>query len=137
MPSLQASSTYIVIPLGERLFSLAVNHFHEQHRLENHLGYRETAKLVSDLCGIKFGISRRRTEIAPGDILLIARLKYRLHDANMKGELLNLELDDLEFAAVAYYACDVLDELQNAAEESLGPNSDLSPVVFLQKVGLI
>ena len=71
--------------------------------LISYVGYKQTAEILSDLCGFEVRENRKETLIEDGDMLLIARIKYRL--ANHLGRDAKPSIDDLEFRVV-YYSAD-------------------------------
>ena len=68
--------------------------------LISYVGYKNTAEMLSDLCGFEVRENRKETLIEDGDILLVARIKYRL--ANHPGRDAKPSIDDLEFRVVTY-----------------------------------
>lgn len=49
-----------------------------RHKIIPKLGYGQNAELIAKWTGIKFGLSRTKTELKPGDEMLCMCLKYRM-----------------------------------------------------------
>lgn len=67
---------------------------------QNYIGYPETAHLIAQLTGIEVEVSREQAELAPGDVMLIVKLRHRVADPASKLTL-QPTMDDFEF-----YRCD-------------------------------
>ena len=95
-----ASGIYRSFPLTAEEFASRASVAHDNGNFVSYVGYKTTAELLSNLCGFEIRENRAETRIKSGDILLIARIKYRL------GERLKQDaqpsLEDLEFRIVYY-----------------------------------
>ena len=69
--------------------------------LKTYIGYGETAAILSDLCGFYIETNRSETVLNGGDLLLIAKLNYRVSDPAKK-KTIKPTLDDFEFRVVEY-----------------------------------
>jgi len=69
--------------------------------LVSYIGYPETAKLLTELCGVEIPINRTETILKDRDIILIAKLIYRVKQPGQKGQVAPT-LDDFEFRKVTY-----------------------------------
>ena len=63
---------------------------------QSYIGYPETARLIEQLTGVEIEVSRAQAELAPGDSMLIVKLRHRIIDPTRK-ETLELSVDDFEF----------------------------------------
>lgn len=69
--------------------------------IESYIGYEATADIVELLSGYRPEVSRANTNVEPGDIMLVARLKYRAENPKAK-HMLRPEIGDFEFFVVQY-----------------------------------
>jgi hypothetical protein len=65
---------------------------------ESRVGYEETAAKIEEWLGIRPAISRELSAMAPGDVAMVVRLRYRLGDPALKGRLLGTADEDWEIA---------------------------------------
>jgi len=65
-------------------------------RAVSSIGYPDTARILSDLAEFEVPVSRNLTRVVDGDILLVARLPYRV-DPNTKGAPRATSAADFEF----------------------------------------
>ena len=63
---------------------------------KSYIGYPETARLIEQITGIAVEVSREQATLAPGDIMLIVKLRQRVANPADK-EALQLSTDDFEF----------------------------------------
>ena len=95
-----ADGVYLSKQLTAAEFASRASFAYDNGNLISYVGYKSTAQLLSELCGFEIRENRAETLIDDGDILLVARIKYRL------GERPNPDakpaLDDLEFRVVYY-----------------------------------
>ena len=66
----------------------------------SYIGYSETARLIENMTGVEIPVSREQATLAPGDVMLIVRLRHRVADPSTKMTLAP-SIDDFEF-----YRCD-------------------------------
>ena len=97
-----ADGTYQSKSLTREEFATRAREANEKGVLISYIGYKQTAELLSNLCGFEVRENRKETLIEDGDKLLIARIKYRL--ANHPGQDAKPSIDDLEFREVHYSA---------------------------------
>lgn len=83
----------------DEFVSLAVE-ANNRGELVSYIGYKQTAEILSGLLGFEVIENRKETIIEDQDVLLIARIKYRL--ANRPAQDAKPSLDDLEFRFVDY-----------------------------------
>jgi hypothetical protein len=67
-------------------FGRVVAAAHAANTLRAYIGYEQTAQLVERLSGVPIPVSREQTPVEDGDVLLIAKLAYRLGDPKAKGQ---------------------------------------------------
>ena len=82
-------------------FAHLVKTAHDQGTLKSYIGYPETAKLIENLAGVPIQVSRIKTVLQRGDVMLVARLMYRLaNPANKENHKPTAE--NFEFFKVTY-----------------------------------
>lgn len=72
-------------------------------QVDSYIGYESTIELINRLVGWKPPLSREESYVRPGDVILVARLRYRVKDPNMKRDenfQKQLDVDDMEFLIV-------------------------------------
>ena len=69
----------------------------------SYIGYPACAELLSDMCECKIPLNRESTPVEDGDRLLIARLKYRVDNPALKGQV-RPKIDDYEFFECVFSA---------------------------------
>lgn len=94
-----AFGRYDYAELSPEAFANEVWAAYHSERLISYIGYQQTADLISQLAGMPIAVSREQTELEDGDVLLIARLRYRVADPKTKGEPVP---EDFIFG-IAYY----------------------------------
>ncbi len=67
------------------------------------VGYPETAAVIEQIAGVKVPLSRDETTLGDGDVMLVAKLKYRVGDPGRKGTL-RPTADDFEFLRIDFKA---------------------------------
>lgn len=87
--------------LSPQEFGRLVQDAHKAGSLISYIGYEQTARLIERLAGVPIPISREQTPVEDGDILLIAKLRYRVADPRSKGDPV---VEDFEFGAASYAA---------------------------------
>jgi len=96
---------YISRAITAREYAEAVRAANAAGALVSYIGYPETARLIEDLTGVPIQVSRDSTPVEDGDVLLVARLQYRVAHPSLKGRMLT-SLDDYEFFRVEYHEHD-------------------------------
>ena len=76
-------------------FAKEVKNAHENGTLESFIGYESTAAIIKQISGVPITISRAQTTIEHDDVLLIAKLKYRVNPGE-KG-ISQPGIEDFEF----------------------------------------
>lgn len=73
---------------------------------KSYVGYAETARILSELADVKVPVSRAQTVLQDGDVMLIARLKYRVAEPGAKRQgsapWEPKTIDDFEFFIASY-----------------------------------
>ena len=95
-----ANGTYTSVGITGSDFATRAVEAYDAGTLVSYIGYASTAELLSDLVGFEIRENRAETRLEDGDMLLIARLKYRLGE-RLKADV-KPTLDDLEFRVVYY-----------------------------------
>lgn len=95
-----ADGTYTSIEVTAYEFAKLARHANKRQKLVSYIGYKQTAEILSELCGFEIVESRKETKIEDGDILLIARIRYRL--ARRPSADAKPKLDELEFRIVHF-----------------------------------
>ena len=99
-----------VMPAGDgvyRSFVISPEEFAERARvahnaghLMSYVGYKQTAELLTELCGFLVPENRKKAILADGDVLLITCLNYVLGER--PGKDIDVTLDDMDFRVVYY-----------------------------------
>ncbi len=69
-------------------------------RLISYIGYPQTAAFLTKLTGVQIVENRAPATVAPGDLMLICKLDYRVSSASTKGQ----PVDESQFV---FWICDV------------------------------
>jgi hypothetical protein len=96
-----AFGRYDYAGLTAEQFASAVRDAHICGTLVSYVGYQQTADMISRLAGVPIPVSREQTDLQDGDILLIARLRYRMQNPATKGDLVP---EDFSFGVAEYLA---------------------------------
>ena len=96
------SGVYISRAITAREYAEIVRRAYESGEMVSYIGYPETARILEDLTGVPIPVSRDSTPVVDGDLLLVARLTYRVANPAAKGRV-QASLDDYEFFAVEYH----------------------------------
>lgn len=93
--------TYQCEQTSRETFAHLVRTAHDNGSLKSYIGYQETAKLIEHLAGVPIQVSRVKTVLQRGDVMLVARLMYRLaNPANKENHKPTAE--NFEFFKVTY-----------------------------------
>ena len=95
-----ADGIYRSFSISREEFAARAVSAHNKGELKSYIGYKQTAEILTDLCGFEVVENRQETVVEDG--VLIARIKYRLSDG-FKADA-KPSLDDLEFRIVYYKA---------------------------------
>jgi len=71
------------------------------NEFESYIGYPDTARLIEEISGVAIPVSRAQTTLEDGDVMLIAKLKYRVNNPHQKGRF-TPSMDDFEFFHAMY-----------------------------------
>lgn len=82
---------YEIIPISPEEFFRAIRI--NQELLVSSIGYPANIDMIRKHCGVRLPLSRSVTDIQPGDLMLIMRLKYRA-DGKVNSRP---DIDDFEF----------------------------------------
>ena len=69
------------------------------NKIKSSIGYPENIRVIKNMTGITFSLSRNTTNVSDGDILVIMRLKYRVSD---KRGFKGLKPSDFDFFMCQY-----------------------------------
>ena len=100
MPAADGTYESETITLSE--FVSAVRVAHQNGTLESYVGYPQNIAPLEKACRVPIKVNRAETIINDGDVMLIARLTYRVNPSE-KGRV-NPTINDFEFRRVYYYA---------------------------------
>lgn len=99
----EASGTYISKPISSQEFHDFIDIAYRKNLLRSFIGYDTTAKALEDLTHVPIPVNRDMTTANHGDMILVAKLKYRLENPGHKKKQQDVELNDFEFRRVLYY----------------------------------
>lgn len=88
--------------LDPKTFGFLVREAYDLGVLVSYIGYQSTASLIEKLADLPPGsipVSREETQVGEWDLILVAKLKYRLRDPKEKGTFAP-SLEDMEFYQV-------------------------------------
>lgn len=68
----------------------------------SHIGYQQTADLIEGLTSVPIPLSRDPSDMKPGDVAMVVRLRYRV-DPTQKGAPVSTKLEDWEIARLIYW----------------------------------
>jgi hypothetical protein len=88
---------YDLQPLAPQQFAQRVRAL----RPVSYIGYPAAAAMLESLCGLPVPVCRESTPVEDGDILLVARLRYRVGNPAAKGHVV-AGVDDYEFFECLY-----------------------------------
>lgn len=70
--------------------------------VQSRIGYKETAEKILEWTGYRPLICREASPLAPGDIAMVVRLKYRVQNPESKGAPLGVKDEDWEIGRLVY-----------------------------------
>lgn len=132
------SGSYELVEIDADSFARAVQDGQHHHELRHYIGYKTTITMIEELCDIRLGdINTDKTVLQSGDVLLIARLKYRI-DKDTKGRdrvssVRKLFPEDFEFYIGRYAEGKKTDqkEMKNSEQsQNPAPASDLMRTIL-------
>jgi len=92
--------TYHCTVIRVNEFRDLVQKAHREDTLKSYIGYQETADMIEKITGVPIPVSREKTELYGGEIILVARLKYRVNPTDKGREKPTLK--DFEFYRIFY-----------------------------------
>lgn len=87
---------YTLKQISKTIFTKELQDADTSGHLQSYIGYPETARLIEQITGIEVEVSREQASLAPGDIMLIVKLRQRVANPADK-EMPQLSVDDFEF----------------------------------------
>jgi hypothetical protein len=95
--------TYRLSALKPARFANLVRYYTESCELISYVGYPDACRILEEFCEVPIALNRQSTPVEDGDLLLIARLKYRVGNPAAKGQV-RATIDDYEFFKCSYSA---------------------------------
>jgi hypothetical protein len=93
--------TYVIKKISKEYFIQILKYYSELGQIKSFIGYPQNAELIYKWSGVKVDINREQlTDIETGDKMLIMKLKYRVKDPSMKGDI--VDENDFEFYICVY-----------------------------------
>ena len=99
MPS---EGLYILRRVSREFFAELIADAYRQGHLQSYVGYAETARHIENISGVPIEVNRSATQLPDQALIAICKLKYRVGDPAMKGQLQPNE-DDYEYYVATYY----------------------------------
>ena len=87
---------YTLKQISEATFRTVLREAAVTKNFQSYIGYPETARLIEQLTGIEIEVSREQATLAPGDIILIVKLRQRVTNPIHK-DIRQLSIRDFEF----------------------------------------
>lgn len=87
---------YTLKRISEATFRTVLRGAATTKNFQSYIGYPETARLIEELTGIAVEVSREQATLAPGDIILIVKLRQRVTNPTDK-DIPQLSIGDFEF----------------------------------------
>ena len=92
---------YILRRVSREFFAELVADAHRRGDLKSYIGYPETAQHVQSISGVPIQVNRAATQLPDQALIAVCKLKYRVSDPAMKGQLQPNE-DDYEYYVATY-----------------------------------
>ena len=92
---------YILRRVSREFFAELVADAHRRGNLQSYIGYSETAQHVQSISGVPIQVNRAATQLPDQALIAVCKLKYRVSDPAMKGQLQPNE-DDYEYYVATY-----------------------------------
>lgn len=77
---------YLCRKIPPRIFALEVEEAARSGGFISHVGYAQTARHIQKLTGYKIDVNRGQTMLMHGDVILVAKLRFRFKDVKAKQE---------------------------------------------------
>ena len=87
---------YTLKRISEATFQKVLRDAAATDNFKSYIGYPETARLIEQITGIAIEVSREQATLAPGDTMLIVKLRHRVTNPANKVTL-QLSIDEFEF----------------------------------------
>jgi hypothetical protein len=92
---------YILQRVSREFFAELVADANRRGELQSYVGYAETAQHIEKISGVPIPVNRAATQLPDQALLAVCKLKYRVSDPAMKGQLQPNE-DDYEYYLATY-----------------------------------
>jgi len=92
---------YILRRVSREFFAELVADAHRRGNLQSYIGYSETAQHVQSISGVPIQVNRAATQLPDQALIAVCKLKYRVSDPAMKGQLQPNE-DDYEYYVATF-----------------------------------
>ena len=92
---------YILRRVSREFFAELVADAHRRGNLKSYIGYPETAQHVQSISGVPIQVNRAATQLPDQALIAVCKLKYRVSDPAMKGQLQPNE-EDYEYYVATF-----------------------------------
>ena len=92
---------YILRRVSREFFAELVADANRRGELQSYVGYAETAQHIEKISGVPIPVNRASTQLPEQAVIAICKLKYRVSDPAMKGQLQPNE-DDYEYYVATF-----------------------------------
>jgi hypothetical protein len=92
---------YVLRRVSREFFAELIADAHRRGELRSYIGYPETAQHIEKISGVPIPVNRAATQLPDQALIAVCKLKYRVSDPAMKGQLQPNE-DDYEYYAATY-----------------------------------
>lgn len=93
--------SYLCKRIDKETFIKLLKDAYKKGKLESYVGYPANVKLIEEWTGISVPINRKANDFHKGELGLVMKLKYRLHDPALKKGY-NPDPNDFEFFIIVY-----------------------------------
>jgi len=92
---------YILQRVNREFFAELIADAHRRGNLQSYIGYSETAQHVQSISGVPIQVNRAATQLPDQALIAVCKLKYRVSDPAMKGQLQPNE-EDYEYYVATF-----------------------------------
>jgi len=92
---------YILRRVSREFFAELVADANRRGELQSYVGYAETAQHIEKISGVPIPVNRASTQLPEQAVIAICKLKYRVSDPAMKGQLQPNE-EDYEYYVATF-----------------------------------
>jgi len=92
---------YILRRVSREFFAELIADAYRQGHLQSYIGYPETAQHIERISRVPIPVNRAATQLPDQALIAVCKLKYRVSDPAMKGQLQPNE-DDYEYYVATY-----------------------------------